>query len=79
MVSRPLDGQVPLLNEISRFVALLGRMDRFSHLGFFQIPELEASTTRRGFQIHEVESLSFDNQGEEDEYIIARFVPARKD
>lgn len=67
-----------VLNQINRFVSLLSRMRIFPYLRFFRIPELEASITQASFQILETESLPFDSESDDQQYVIARFVAASK-
>jgi 2-polyprenyl-3-methyl-5-hydroxy-6-metoxy-1,4-benzoquinol methylase len=66
------------LNLINRFVSLLSWTGLFPHLKFLKIPELETSITQASFQILETESLPFDSESDQQQYVIARFVAAKK-
>jgi 2-polyprenyl-3-methyl-5-hydroxy-6-metoxy-1,4-benzoquinol methylase len=67
-----------VLNQINRFASVLSSVGIFPHMRFFRIPELEDSITQAGFQILGTESLPFDSESDEEQYIIAHFVAARK-
>jgi 2-polyprenyl-3-methyl-5-hydroxy-6-metoxy-1,4-benzoquinol methylase len=67
-----------VLNQVNRFASILSRLGIFPHMRFFRIPELEGSITQASFQILETESLPFDSESGDEQYIIAHFVAARK-
>lgn len=67
-----------VLNQLNRFVSLLSGTGIFPHLRFFRIPELEGSIARANLQILETASLPFESESNDRQYVIARFVAARK-
>jgi 2-polyprenyl-3-methyl-5-hydroxy-6-metoxy-1,4-benzoquinol methylase len=67
-----------VLDQINRFLSLLSRTGLFPHLRFCKIPELEGSIAQASFQILETESLLFDSESDQQQYIVARFVAAKK-
>jgi 2-polyprenyl-3-methyl-5-hydroxy-6-metoxy-1,4-benzoquinol methylase len=72
-----MEDDYSVLNQINRFASLLSRVGILPYMRFFKIPELEASIIKAGFQILETETLPFDN-GSDEQYVVARFVAARK-